>query len=124
MLPASEVRAETLESEMDFADLGSSSNLDALAAREGRVVLGVKVSSGDGERALEYAGGGAVSGVFCFLRLIDTHTKWRTKLTTASVVWIPFFKGVAPSFSPYTTRIFFSCTEPRSASSTCCHYYG
>jgi hypothetical protein len=51
VLAARDVRADTLDSEMDLADLGSSSNLEVLAAREGRV-LGVKVSSGDGERAL------------------------------------------------------------------------
>jgi hypothetical protein len=65
LLAAREVRADTLESEVDLADLGSSSNLEALAASDWRVVPGVKVSSGDGERALEYAGGGAVSGVLC-----------------------------------------------------------
>ena len=70
LLAASEVRADTLESEIDLADLGSSSNLDELAASDWRVVPGVKVSSGDGERALlVYAGGGALSGVFCCERV-------------------------------------------------------
>lgn len=54
------LRADSLDSAPDLALTGSSSSLEAAPAKEVRA-FGVKVSSGDGERPLVYAGG--TSGV-------------------------------------------------------------
>jgi hypothetical protein len=59
-LVARGLRTDALDSATDLALAGSSSSLEATPARDTRA-FGVKVSSGDGERPLVYAGG--TSGV-------------------------------------------------------------